>query len=78
MQRCGLMVSVLAFVASPVAASEFFVAQNTASKQCRVVEEKPDGTKWEMVGTASYPTLAEARTARRANSECVKGPTDKD
>jgi hypothetical protein len=67
-----LIAALIVFAVSPALAAEFYVAQNPNTKRCRVVENKPDGTKLMMVGTKSYPTLAEARVARRAASECPK------
>jgi hypothetical protein len=61
----AVILSVLA--ATPAVANEYWVAQ---TKHCKVVDEKPDGTKWTMVGTNSYPTLDAARAALKAAPEC--------
>lgn len=47
-------------------AAGFWVAQDPATKICKVVEEKPDGTKKVMIGTTSYPTKEEAKAAKKA------------
>jgi hypothetical protein len=53
-----------------LAGATFFVAQDPATKKCKVVEEKPDGVKMVMVGTATYATRPEAKTAKKAAPEC--------
>jgi hypothetical protein len=71
MQRY-LIALLIVLVAGPALATEFYVAKNPKTNACRVVETKPDGKKRIMVGTKSYPTLAEARVARRNAPECPK------
>lgn len=53
-----------------LAAEEYFVALDTASKQCRVMSIQPDGMTMKLVGDKSYPTLAEAQTAMSLLPEC--------
>ena len=51
---------------SSAPATEFWVAQDPATKKCKVVEEKPDGTTKIMIGTTSYATKDEAKAAKKA------------
>jgi hypothetical protein len=52
------------------AATEFFAAQDAATKKCSVVEKKPDGTKMVMIGKTSFKTKAEAEAAIKADKDC--------
>jgi hypothetical protein len=47
-------------------AAEFYLAKDPATGQCKIVTEKPDGTKMMMVGTQAYATKDEAKVARKA------------
>jgi hypothetical protein len=74
MRRTYLVVSAaLIAVATPVLAAEYYVAKVTETGKCKVVSEKPDGTKLVMVGTQAYATEDEAKTAKKASAECGKG-----
>jgi hypothetical protein len=59
------------------AAQEFYVALSP-KEGCKIVNEKPDGTKAIMVGSAPYATREEAKTAKKAAPECAppKGKSD--
>jgi sporulation protein YlmC with PRC-barrel domain len=64
------------------AAAEFYVVQDTSSKQCRVVEQKPTGSTLIVVGGESrtYATQGEAETAMKSESACnqtAQAPTAK-
>jgi hypothetical protein len=65
------IVALLTLLATPAAAAEFYVAQNPTTKDCDVVEVKPDGQTLIMVGTGPYKTRKEARDAKKAAAECV-------
>jgi len=64
------------FVASTstscLAAQEFYVAQDAKTKNCKVQTQKPDGTTEIMIGTSTYATKEEAKTAEKAAHECAK------
>jgi sporulation protein YlmC with PRC-barrel domain len=52
-------------------AADFYVVQDTASKQCRVVEQRPTGPAMVIVGAErSYSSQAEADAALKASSIC--------
>ena len=53
-------------------AADFYVVQDTSSKQCRVVEQKPTGSTLTIMGGESrtYSTQAEAEAAMKNESAC--------
>lgn len=70
--RTYLAASLLVFAVSP-ALAEFYVAQDPVTKNCGIVETKPDGKTKIMIGTSSYATKDEAKAVRReATDECHK------
>jgi hypothetical protein len=73
-----LVLAAVAFVAllSPSLAAEFYVAKNTETGKCVVGEQKPDGTKYVMIGTTTYPTKEEAKAAKKASPDCKKNPAN--
>jgi sporulation protein YlmC with PRC-barrel domain len=52
-------------------AADFYVVQDTATKQCRVAEQRPTGPTMVIVGAErSYASQAEAEAALKASSIC--------
>jgi len=52
-------------------AADFYVVQDTATKQCRVAEQRPTGPAVVIVGAErSYASQAEAEAALKASSIC--------
>src|SRR5256885_16220731 len=52
-------------------AADFYVVQDTSTKQCRVAEERPTGPAVAIVGAErSYGSQAEAEAALKASSIC--------
>jgi hypothetical protein len=72
MSKQVVFAAVLIAIATPALAAEFYVGQDPASKRCKVVEEKPDGQTWIMIGTEAYATKEEAKEAKKAAAECLK------
>ena len=68
----------LLIVATPALAAEFYIGKNSETGKCTVVEEKPDGTTMVMIGTESYATKQEAKTAKKASDECKKAKKEDD
>lgn len=66
---CGIALAALATPA--LAASEFYVVQDTATMKCSVAEQKPTVATMKLVGTAVYKTQAEADTAMKADKICA-------
>ncbi|WP_244505427.1 hypothetical protein [Methyloceanibacter stevinii] len=76
MKRYALIaVGLLVLVGGPAFAQDeaFYVAQDTATKKCKIVQKKPNGATLVMIGATSYPTKEDARTAKRAAEACPKG-----
>jgi hypothetical protein len=58
--------------APPSGASSFYVAQDTATMKCQVVNAQPAaGGKMKVIG-AAHPTHASAETALTADKTCAK------
>jgi hypothetical protein len=56
--------------APPSTASSFYVAQDTATMKCQIVEAQPAaGSSMKVVG-AAHPTKASAETALTADKTC--------
>jgi hypothetical protein len=72
MQKHVVIAALLSMLATPAIAAEFYVAQDPATKKCKIVEETPDGKTMVMIGTAAYATKEQAKAARRAAAECPK------
>ena len=66
---CG--VALAALVTPALAANEFYVVQDTASKKCSVVEQRPTVATVTLVGTTVYKTQAEAETGMKAEKICA-------
>jgi uncharacterized protein YegP (UPF0339 family) len=68
----SLMTAAFVFtLATPaLAAGQFFVAQDPATKQCQVLNARPDGTTQKMVGSGAYKSEAEAEQAIESLTEC--------
>ncbi|MGA7456870.1 MAG: hypothetical protein WBW51_06040 [Methyloceanibacter sp.] len=64
----GLLVA--GFVTPALAATEYYVAQDSSSHKCSVVSKKPDGTKQIMLGTDGFKTKSEAHNALKGMTEC--------
>lgn len=65
---CG--VALAALVTPALAASEFYVVQDTATSKCSVMEQRPTATTMKVVGTA-YKTQAEAAAGMKAAKACA-------
>lgn len=59
----------LVFLTAPSFAATYYIVKDAATKECTVVEQKPEGA--EVVGKADgYATMAEAESVKTA--ECNK------
>src|SRR5262245_31441846 len=72
MKRLTLVWLALAASTCMSSAAEFYVIQDTTTKQCRVVEQKPSDAKILVVGNGNqaYATKDEADVAMRSASIC--------
>ena len=62
--------SIAAFTAPVAAATEYYVAQDAATKKCSIVTKKPDGKKMMDVGMMMYKTKADAEKAMKGSACC--------
>jgi sporulation protein YlmC with PRC-barrel domain len=72
MKRLAFACVALAASTSLCSAAEFYVVQDTTTKQCRVVEQKPTDSKILIVGSGNqvFATKDEADAAMRSASMC--------
>jgi hypothetical protein len=70
MKKYAIAALLIAGLATPALAAEYFVAQNTNSHKCSIVSKKPDGRTLTMVGSEGYKTRAAAESAMKSLSEC--------
>jgi hypothetical protein len=61
---------VASFAMPALAANEFYLVQDTASKKCSIVEMKPAVATTTVVGTV-HKTRVEAETAMKAEKSCT-------
>jgi hypothetical protein len=62
---------VFALAAPALAAGQFYVALDTSTRECHVMDTRPDGTTQKMVGySGAYKTEAEAEQAIQSLTEC--------
>jgi len=66
---CGIALAAL--VTPALAASEFYVVQDSATKKCSIVDAKPTDATMALVGTTAYKTQAAAETAMNADEMCA-------
>jgi hypothetical protein len=73
--RTQLIASLVVFTASP-AFADYYLAQDPTTKQCKVVDAKPDGITMLMVGKSSYDLRSLAfMAAGNDYKDVCKGPT---
>lgn len=60
---------VAAFAVPAFAAGEFYLVQNTATKNCSIVEVKPEISTMKVLGV--HNTQSEAEAAMKADKSCL-------
>jgi hypothetical protein len=60
----------IAGMATPALAAEYYVAQNANSHKCSIVAHKPDGKTLTMLGGEGFKTKSDAQNALKGMSEC--------
>ena len=60
---------VAAFAVPAFAAGEFYLVQDTATKNCSIVEAKPESSTMKVLGV--HKTQSEAQTALKADKNCL-------
>ena len=64
----------LAAFATPAVAAEFYVVQDTSTKRCTIVEQKPTTSTTVVVGGGQvYTSRTEAETAMKSVEICTSG-----
>jgi hypothetical protein len=66
--------TIIIATATPVLAA-FWVSQDPATKNCKIVETMPDGKTSVMIGATSYPTADAAKSAKFAAAnagQCIR------
>lgn len=61
---------IVAFAIPAFAADEFYLVQDTATKNCSIVEAKPTGSAMKVLG-AAHKTRVQAETAMKADKSCI-------
>ena len=64
-------VALTMLVTPALAADAYYVVQNTTTKACTVVEQKPTVATTVLIGTSVYKTLAEAEAGMKADKVCA-------
>jgi hypothetical protein len=60
----------LLFATQASALYEYYLVQDTATKECTIVEEKPTRASSIVVGAAVYRTKGDAREAMKLTPDC--------
>jgi hypothetical protein len=60
----------IAGMATPALAGEYYVALHSSSHKCSIVPKKPNGKTLTMLGTEGFKTKSAAHTAMKGMSEC--------
>jgi vancomycin permeability regulator SanA len=63
----------LAALATPAVAADFYVVQDSSSKRCTIVEQKPTTTTTVVVGNGTYTSRTEAESAMKSVEVCGSG-----
>lgn len=71
MKRGLLASAALLAAVTTASAAEFYVVQDTSTKRCSIVEQRPSGDRMAVVsGTAAYPSRNDAEAAMKSASIC--------
>jgi hypothetical protein len=67
----GALVMALVLPASAQMAAEFYVVQDTSTKRCTIVDQKPTTTTTVVVGGGAFKTRTEAETGMKTIKVCT-------
>ena len=70
MKRYLIAGLLIAGMATPALAGEYYVAQSSSSHKCSIVSKKPNGKTLTMLGSEGFKTKSAARSALKGMSEC--------
>jgi len=69
-----VIAAALAAVATPALAAEFYIVQDTSTKRCTIVEQRPTTQTMVVVGDGKvYATRTEAESAMKTVQVCSSG-----
>ncbi len=58
------------FVVPAVAQTTYYIVQDSATKHCRIVDQRPTTTTMTVVGSDGYPTEVAAQNAMKTVKVC--------
>jgi opacity protein-like surface antigen len=70
MKKYAIAALLIAGLATPALAAQFYVAQNASNHKCSIVSQKPNGKSLTLVGSDGYKTRAAAEAAMKSLYEC--------
>jgi hypothetical protein len=70
MQKYLIAGLLVAGMATPALAAQYFVAQSATTHKCSVTSKKPDGKSMMAVGTDTYKSKPDAMKAMKGMAEC--------
>ena len=65
-----LLAATLAAFTVPAVAAEFYVVQDSSTKRCTIVEQRPTTTTSVVVGPGMFATRTEAETSLKTTKVC--------
>jgi hypothetical protein len=71
----GAMIAAFALPAVSQAADEYYLVQDTKTKTCKIINEKPaSGGEWTMISPSGqvYKTKSEAESAMKSTKVCTE------
>jgi hypothetical protein len=69
--RVILAAVLVIFFALPASAAEYYVVQDTVTKKCAVVSERPTGSTTIIIGNIVYTSRTEAEAGLRTAMACM-------
>ncbi len=70
MQKYLIAGLLVAGMASPAFAAEFYVAQSATTHKCSVTAKKPDGKSMMLISNETFKTKPDAMKAMKGMNEC--------
>jgi hypothetical protein len=69
-------VAAVALLVTPALAAEFYIVQDTSTKRCQIVEQRPTASTTVVVGDGKvFTSRSEAETGMRSVEVCSSGTT---
>ena len=64
------LAAVFAVLAVPASAAEYYIVQDSSTKRCTIVEQRPTTTTSVVVGPGMFATRTEAETSLKTTKVC--------